>query len=128
MWRKTHTRLFLEQFESYYKQNRGNPGNVAEILPEDYIFERLGKTAGVQLKRAKTRLGVIFFLSKPYRSAPVLPLFRDASHENTLHAPGCTFNTPSIDVSRGIDVDKREHLELLPKSCSVKTHPYRFFY
>src|SRR5262249_42622055 len=41
---------------------------------------------------------------------------------------GCTFNTPAVDGSRHIDVDKREHLEMLGKSCSVKTHPYRFLY
>jgi len=35
---------------------------------------------------------------------------------------------PSIDVIWQTDVDKREHLELLGKSCSVKTHPYRFLY
>src|SRR5262245_41307889 len=46
----------------------------------------------------------------------------------TRCSSGCTFNTTSVDVSRRIDVHKREHLELLGKSCSVKTHPYRFLY
>ena len=40
----------------------------------------------------------------------------------------CTFNTPSIDETCRIDVDKREHLELLRKSHSLKTNLHRFLY
>jgi hypothetical protein len=46
----------LKQVRFYYKQNTGNRGNVAQIFPEDYIFERLGELARVQSTAAKARV------------------------------------------------------------------------
>jgi hypothetical protein len=43
-------------------------------------------------------------------------------------AEGSTLDTPSIDVTCRIDVDKREHFELLRKSRSLKTDLHRFLY
>jgi uncharacterized protein YprB with RNaseH-like and TPR domain len=84
MKKVTQKLILLKQVRFYYKQSTGNRGNVAQIFPEDYIFERLGEA----------RKGL----------------------RGHAACSGCAFDTPPIDVTYRIDVDKREHLELLRKS------------
>jgi hypothetical protein len=75
-----------------------SPRNVAQTFRQDYIFERFGEG------------------ESPTKAADAVKSCRSRS----VPREGSTFDTPSIDVTYRIDVDKRVHLELLRKSRSLK--------
>ena len=89
--------VLLERLPSYYKRNMTSPRNVAQTFPQDYIFERFGELeSSTKGQMQSDHLVVVLCRS--------------------------TFDTPSIDVTCGICVDKRAHLELLRKSRCLDPH------